>query len=217
MCLRATRRLTWNAQYCRIGEDIRGPGMEPPAEPPAARRVRVDLADLALAFDDASWEASTFLDLDTGEVIRITAELRDELEAIYPELPEEPADEASYRSAFAAALERRELPDWMDALLIEADAVERSLGTRFLGVPEADSRDGYEDMHAFSGSVSRPRLQEQLWAAIRGPGAFRRFKDVLASAPTDRERWFAFKDDRLRQRVLAWLADEAIELAEGSG
>jgi len=191
--------------------------MQSQAEPPARRRVRIDLADLAEAFDDASWEVSTFLDLDTGNVIRITAEVRDELEALYAELPEEPADEGSYRVTFAAALEHRERPGWMHESLLEADAVEGGLGTRFLRVPEADSREGYGEMQAFIETVSSPRLQERLWAAIRGRGAFRRFKDVLASAPAERERWFAFKDARLRQRVLAWLADEGIEPAEGSG
>ena len=191
--------------------------MQSQAEPPARRRVRIDLADLAEAFDDASWEVSTFLDLDTGNVIRITAEVRDELEALYAELSEEPADEGSYRVTFAAALEHRERPGWMHELLLEADAVEGGLGTRFLRVPEADSREGYGEMQAFIETVSSPRLQERLWAAIRGRGAFRRFKDVLASAPAERERWFAFKDARLRQRVLAWLADEGIEPAEGSG
>ena len=73
------------------------------------------------------------------------------------------------------------------------------------------------DMQAFIETVSSQWLQERLWTAIRGRGAFRRFKDVLAGAPAERERWFAFKGDRLRQRVLAWLADEGIEPAEGSG
>jgi Uncharacterised protein family (UPF0158) len=178
------------------------------------RRVRVDLGDLAEAFENASWQVSAFLDLETGAVIRITAEIRDELEAIYAELPEVSADDASYGVAFATALERRKLADWMHELLVEADLVERGLGTRFVRVPEANSRASYEDMQTFIDTVSSPWLQERLWAAIRGRGAFRRFKDVLAGAPADRERWFGFKDDRLRQRVLAWLADEGIEPVE---
>jgi hypothetical protein len=144
-------------------------------------------------------------------VIRITADVRDELEAIYAELPEEPTDEENYRSAFTAALEHRNPPGWMHELLVEADAVECDLGTRFLRVPEADSREGYEEMQAFIETVSSLWLQERLWAAIHGRGAFRRFKDVLAGAPAERERWFGFKGDRLRQRVLAWLVDEGIE------
>jgi hypothetical protein len=196
---------------------IGGHAVNSQVEPPAARRVRVDLTELTEAFDEASWEVSTFLDLDTGEVIRITSEVRQELEAIYAEVAEEPADEESDRAAFATALKRRDPPGWMHELLVEADAVESGLGTRFLRVPGADSREGYEDMQAFIETVSSPWLQERLWTAIRGRGAFRRFKDVLAGAPAERERWFAFKGDRLRQRVLAWLADEGIEPAEGSG
>ncbi|MDQ3699974.1 MAG: UPF0158 family protein [Chloroflexota bacterium] len=34
---------------------------------------------------------------------------------------------------------------------------------------------------------------------------------MLARNPAERERWFAFKDHRVRQRVLAWLAQEGIE------
>jgi hypothetical protein len=69
-------------------------------------------------------------------------------------------------------------------------------------------------MEAFIATVTSARLQERLGAAIRGRGAFRRFKDVLAAAPAERARWFAFKDQRVRQRVLAWLADEGIELID---
>jgi Uncharacterised protein family (UPF0158) len=185
--------------------------MESQAERPAGRRVRVDLADLAAALDEASWEVSTFLDLNTGEVIRITAEVRDELEAIYAQLPEEPVNDASHRAAFVGALKHCNPPGWMHELLLEADAVEGGLGTQFRRVPAADSREGYGDMQAFIETVSSPWLQERLWAAIRSRGAFRRFKDARASAPAERERWFAFKDDRLRRRVLAWLAEEGIE------
>lgn len=54
-------------------------------------------------------------------------------------------------------------------------------------------------------------LPDRLWAAIRGRGAFRRFKDVLYAHPAEQERWYAFQDQRLEQRVVAWLAEEGIE------
>jgi len=53
-----------------------------------------------------------------------------------------------------------------------------------------------------------------LEVAIRGKGAFRRFKDVLEGYPEEMERWFSFKDDRLRERALEWLDDIGITLAE---
>ncbi len=67
--------------------------MESGAQPPVARRLRCDLAELVDAFDDASWEMSVYLDLNTGELIHITADVREELEAMYAELPEEQTDD----------------------------------------------------------------------------------------------------------------------------
>lgn len=58
------------------------------------------------------------------------------------------------------------------------------------------------------------RLANRLERAISGRGAFRYFKDVLLDHPRERERWFAFTDQRLRERVLEWLADEEIEIVE---
>jgi hypothetical protein len=158
-------------------------------------------------------EISVYLDLDTGEVINVTEDIRFELDAIYEELPEDQTEE-EHAAAFAAALERRDPQDWMNDVLKEADAVERGDGTRYLRLPDRDSREGYGVMEAFIETVARPQLQELLWSAIRGRGAFRRFKDVLIDDPAENERWFAFKATRMRERVLEWLADERIQLVE---
>jgi hypothetical protein len=47
--------------------------------------------------------------------------------------------------------------------------------------------------------------------AIDGKGAFRRFKDVLMSHGAERERWFAFRSERLRVFMEAWLAAHALK------
>jgi hypothetical protein len=49
--------------------------------------------------------------------------------------------------------------------------------------------------------------------SINRRGAFRRFKDTLLADPDERERWFAFS----AARVLAWLAEERIEVVTESG
>ena len=43
-------------------------------------------------------------------------------------------------------------------------------------------------MVRFAASVSNPHLCELLGVAVRGRGAFRRFKDVLTRYPAERER-----------------------------
>jgi hypothetical protein len=57
-----------------------------------------------------------------------------------------------------------------------------------------------------------------LWEAIRGRGAFGRFKDVLSTHPHERESWFRFKDEQMRRRVLDWLQEEGIQpISPGQG
>lgn len=55
-------------------------------------------------------------------------------------------------------------------------------------------------------------LKEKLWIALNGRGAFRRFKDVLLNYAEKREKWFSFKDERLKKRVMEWLEENEIEL-----
>jgi len=141
----------------------------------------------------------------------VTAEVRRELEVIDGELPEDLPDDESRESAIAVAAMERDLPAWLVEPLQEADRVEGGFGTRFIRIPPPEVRDGYEDMEEFISAVGNQRLQDQLWVAIRGRGAFRRLKDVLADHPTERERWFGFRDARVLERVHEWLADEGIE------
>ena len=164
-----------------------------------------------MAFEDATWESSYYLDLETGQVVWITQETRWQLEKIFeetydPEL-EEPVD-------LAVVLQDYDFPDWQKKDLLEADQIDRFYGSRYIGVPEADSHEGYRDMERFILTVQDERLQDRLWQAIDGRGAFRYFKDVLASHYREQKRWYAFQEDRVRARILDWLESEGIELIE---
>jgi len=69
-------------------------------------------------------------------------------------------------------------------------------------------------MEDFIATVENEHLASLLEVAIDGKGAFRRFKDVLAGYPEERERLFQFKDERMEQRALEWLEDIGVTLAE---
>lgn len=178
------------------------------------RKLKVDLRALEWAFEDASGAATTCLDTETGEIITLTDDIHGTLEDLYAEIGD--VDEARWEVAFDEALKGRNLPAWEQNALREADRVEAGFGTRYIRVPTDDSREGYADMEAFIETVRSERLQAQLWRASSGRGAFRYFKDVLADHPRERERWFAFKQARLRERGLHWLDSEGIEAIEGS-
>ena len=95
-----------------------------------------------------------------------------------------------------------------------AHAVEEGLNTRFVELPPVDTREDYRDMEAFIDTVTMPSLQRRLERAIRGRGAFRYFRDELSDEPAEEQRWYAFKQERRRDRIREWLDDERIELIE---
>jgi Mn-dependent DtxR family transcriptional regulator len=153
------------------------------------RQLKINWTELEAAFQMSSWEMHHYLDLETGDVLVVTDEAARHVEG--------PPDS--------------ELSEWMQEMVKVARQVEEGYGTRYIGIPEADSHEGYRDMEHFISTVRDDRLRDQLWRAIQGRGAFRRFKDVLADYPDERERWFAFKDRCIYEQIVDWLESEEIE------
>ena len=177
------------------------------------RKLKVDLADLQGALDNQFPEHRFFLDLETGAVVLVTDDASGKLETLYEELGNAAQDPERVR----VAIEQRNLPDWQKQELRVADQVEAGYGTRYIRIEPLDPHADYEDMEEFIPTVRDTRLQERLWRAISGRGAFRYFRDVLDDYPRERKRWFEFKDAQARQRALDWLAEGDIEpiLEEG--
>lgn len=91
----------------------------------------------------------------------------------------------------------------------------RILGdSRYLRIDPVSSREQYRWMERFIATVEEEELRRRLNIAIDGKGAFRRFKDALMSHPVDRERWFAFRSERLRSCMDSWLTAHGIHSVE---
>jgi hypothetical protein len=179
--------------------------------PEPLRALPTDLEKLALAWDSRDDEIADFLDLETGAVVTTMTETLQDMEWLRAE-----NDDVSF-DALQATIDHSDLEDWERDALREALSVEAARGTRWIRVPHEESRDAYRDMEEFVESVRDQRLQERLGDAIHGRGAFPRFKDVLTEHPTERVRWFAFQSERVRERILAWLAEEGIVPSAASG
>lgn len=80
----------------------------------------------------------------------------------------------------------------------------------YLRIDPVSSREQYRWMERYIPMVDHPELQAKLAQAIDGKGAFRRFKDVLMAYASERERWFAFRSERLRIFMEAWLSAHAL-------
>ncbi len=83
--------------------------------------------------------------------------------------------------------------------------------SNYLRIAPVSSREQYRWMERYIPMVEEPELRAKLAASIDGKGAFRRFKDVLMNHSAERERWFAFRSERLRTFMEAWLAAHAIQ------
>jgi hypothetical protein len=81
----------------------------------------------------------------------------------------------------------------------------------YLRIEPVSSREQYRWMERFIPTVESVELKASLTQAIDGKGAFRRFKDVLMTYAEERERWFAFRSERLRTFMEAWLTAHAIK------
>lgn len=176
------------------------------------KQLAVEWQELMLAFDDSSLEANYYLDTETGQVLLVTDEAFRQLEELYDEHFDPEAPEAF--DVEAALAEMDNLHDWQKEEVLEADFVEAHYGGRFIAIPETPSYEAYDEMQDFISTIQDDRLYRRLRDATQGRGAFRRFKDILWQHPAEQERWYAFQDNRLRERILEWLADHGIEPAE---
>lgn len=80
----------------------------------------------------------------------------------------------------------------------------------YLRIEPVSSREQYRWMERYIPMIDDQELRSRLTKAIDGKGAFRRFKDVLMSYGPERERWFAFRSERLRIFMEAWLNAHAL-------
>ena len=93
----------------------------------------------------------------------------------------------------------------------QRERIHEAAGERYIAVPYQGSEPAHRDMAEFTQSVNDHRLRALLDVAIRGKGAFHRFKEVLREDPEERARWFVFQKERTHSRILRWLDSEDIE------
>jgi hypothetical protein len=91
----------------------------------------------------------------------------------------------------------------------DEEADDELYGPSWTEIPRAEGEYGW--MGGFAESVAEEELRERLLDAIRGRGAFRRFKDVLQEHGDERARWFAYRRERTLAEALAWLESIGIE------
>jgi hypothetical protein len=149
--------------------------------------VTVRLNDIVEALEMQFDESSSYLDLDTGQVVTIPEDLL-------------------YR-AHKSGNEELDLPEWQQD---EWEIAKRIVSTdRFEELPSKFDVHEWEIMQDFSRSVESDSIREDLLRAIRGAGAFRNFKDTLRQHGIE-PAWFAFRVEALKQIALEWCEENQI-------
>src|SRR5215470_16089698 len=142
--------------------------------------LRVKLSDLIEGMDFQSDEQSSFLNRTTGEVVSIADE---ELRAAEHDEPLE------------------NFPEWQhDAIRIAGEILETD---HYLQLPDRFEIHEYSIMERFCLSIDDEDMRDDLCDAIRGRGAFRRFKDRMQVYGMA-EEWYRYRDAALREIAIAW-------------
>lgn len=96
-------------------------------------------------------------------------------------------------------------PDFPDWQLDELETAREILDRRddFLSLPSSFDVHEYSIMEAFCASIEDDRVRDRLLGAIRGSGAFRRFKDGIHRFGIADE-WYRYRDARIKEIAIEW-------------
>ena len=80
----------------------------------------------------------------------------------------------------------------------------------YIGLPTKYDIDEYSMMEDFIETIEDERLYNQLYIAISGKGAFRRFKDTCINFDIIND-WYKFREEKYKELAIEWCKDNNIE------
>lgn len=84
-----------------------------------------------------------------------------------------------------------------------ADMIEEGWCTRFFALPSQFDIHEYSIMEDFVWELPQGHVQDSLENAIRGKGAFRRFKDGIRRFGIE-QQWYHFQEEAYRKLAIEW-------------
>lgn len=150
--------------------------------------VKIDdlISEIELQIDDAF----TFINTKTGEVITL---MREEIGAAEDEEPLE------------------KFPVWQRANIEKAiNIIEDKVGV-YVDFTLRNEFNEYEFIEEFILSIKDQRIREELYDAIQGRGAFRRFKDGVIEHGVDKH-WYMYRENKIKELVIDWCKEHDIEI-----
>lgn len=159
------------------------------------KQLKVDMEDISIIMDTDSYENQAYFDTLTGDTIYIPADLNNE--------------DNVYDEKYVA-----NLPKWEREMVDQVKAIYEDEDRRFIFIPKRDSFEAYDIMVQFVKKLDDIDISEELFDALDGKGAFRRFKNVIKRYPKIEKQWYKYKEEADKQEVREWLWSIGIEPIE---
>lgn len=149
------------------------------------------LSDIMEAIEFQTEESTAYLNKETGEIVTISEE---EFQAA--------EDEDSPEN----------YPEWQqDNIKIAMEILDNE--ENFLTLPTRNDIHEYLIMDTFCLSIKNQVISEALFDAIKGKGAFPRFKDNLQRFKIVDE-WYKFREEAIKQIAIEWCRSKHIEYVD---
>lgn len=152
---------------------------------------QVSLKSVVNEMDVLGEEWTAYINKKTGELVTVTEEEANIVEA------EGEDDEF--------------IPDWQRETLPKVREVLES--DDFVTLPDKFEIHEYSIMERFCLSLSDEGLQDEMLHAIRGSGAFRRFKDAIHYKGIQ-DDWYRFRDESIKDIAIDFLESEGIAFVD---
>jgi hypothetical protein len=146
------------------------------------KKVPVKLDDLISEIEIQMDETLTYINTQTGEVITLS---REEMRAAEDE----------------ELLEN--YPDWQRENIEQAIKIIEDENEVYLDFTLRNEYHEYEIVEEFIGTLSGDEVRKELFGAIQGRGAFRRFKDKIRKHDVEKQ-WYDFQEKKLKELVIEW-------------
>jgi hypothetical protein len=152
--------------------------------------VKVKLADVVVGMDSQTDELCSYLNKETGDIVGIS----------------------DYQYSIAENDEAFEdYPDWeKDLITIAREIISTD---KYLQLPSKYEMDEYHIMEKFALALEDHNLSDAVYSVIKGPGAFRRFKEAIHKLSLV-DDWHGFRDRAIRQLAIDWCSENNIQYLE---
>lgn len=156
------------------------------------KKAAVKLDDLINEIEVQMDETFTYINTQTGEVIILS---REEMRAA--------EDEESLEN----------YPDWQRENIEQATKIIEDEDEIYLDFTLKNEYHEYVIVEEFIGTLSEAEIREELFGAIQGRGAFRRFKDAIREHGVE-TKWYEFKEKKVKELVIEWCKEKDLVIEE---